>query len=71
MGKPLFDKNVIKSCAWCKHGIKSDFSNVIFCKKRGVMGTDDVCRKYSYDPLKRTPKPACVSGNYKPEDFSL
>ena len=67
----FFDKSVPKSCVWCEHGIKSDYSNEIFCKKRGVVGLDSVCRKYRYDPLKRTPKSQTVSKNYKAEDFCI
>ena len=67
----IFNKNQRKSCAFCAYGIKSDYSNEIFCKKKGIVGTDDVCRKYKYDVLKRTPEAKTISKNYSSEDFKL
>lgn len=67
----FFSKKTDKSCAWCKYGVKSDYSADIFCKKCGVVGTDNVCRRYKYDPLKRTPYTQTISKEYTAEDFSL
>ncbi|MBR0466474.1 MAG: hypothetical protein IJJ40_03150 [Clostridia bacterium] len=66
----FFNKNTIKSCKWCVHGINSEYTDDIFCKKRGVVN-NDVCRKYKYNPLKRTPEKTEISKNYSKEDFSL
>lgn len=66
-----FNKKTRKSCAWCLFGTKSDFSDEIFCKKRGVVGTDNVCCKYRYDVLKRTPEEPHISKNYTADDFKL
>lgn len=71
MAKKPFDKNVKKSCVWCTYGIKSKYSDEIFCKKKGVLNCDDVCRKYEYDPLKRIPQKTGVGTDYSPEDFKL
>ena len=67
----FFDKNVRKSCMWCEHGVKSEYSNEIFCKKRGVVGLDNVCRKYRYDPLKRVPQNQEISKEFKSDDFII
>lgn len=71
MGVKLFNKSTRKSCAWCTYGVKSQYSDEIFCKKHGVVGTDDVCRKYSYDPLKRTPDNIVIDKSYSAKDFEL
>ena len=69
MSQKLFNKSVKKSCAWCKYGRKSEYSNEIFCKKRGVVTADDYCRKYNYDPLKRVPDRQTVSKEFSNNDF--
>ncbi|MBR3909115.1 MAG: hypothetical protein IKJ50_05290 [Clostridia bacterium] len=66
-----FNKNLQKSCLWCVHGTKSEYSDEIFCKKRGVTTRADACRKYKYDPLKRTPLQVKPAGEFTKEDFSL
>lgn len=71
MGKSVFNKKISKSCLYCFHGRKSEFSNDIFCKKRGVTNRLDACRHYKYDALKRTPSRIKPNDNYNPEDFNL
>ncbi len=71
MSGKMFDKNLKKSCAWCIHGRKSDYTDEVFCKKRGVTSSFDCCRKYKYDPLKRIPDSAGIGKDYSPEDFTL
>ncbi len=71
MGKSVFNKNLRKSCSICVHGIKSEFSSLVFCKKKGVVLEDEPCRKYEYNPLKRCPEKSEISSNYSPEDFKL
>ncbi|MBO4431950.1 MAG: hypothetical protein J5852_00305 [Clostridia bacterium] len=60
-----------KSCSYCIHGKKSEYTDEVFCVKRGITSVDDCCRKYKYDPLKRTPDSISIDKNYKAEDFSL
>ncbi len=69
MGLKAFNKKLSKSCLYCVHGKKSDYSDDVFCKKHGVTSRLDACRHYRYDPLKRTPNKAKPSQNYNPEDF--
>lgn len=67
----FFDKGVKKSCVWCIHGRKSEYTDDVFCIKRGVTSADSYCRKYRYDPLKRTPERQSIPTDYKSEDFNL
>lgn len=71
MSAKFFDKKLKHSCAWCRYGKKSDYTDDIFCLKRGVTGRFDSCRHYKYDPLKRIPENAKLSGNYTAEDFEI
>lgn len=67
----FFNKKTDKSCVWCEYGVKSEYSSDIFCKKHGVVREDNVCKKYKYDPLKRTPKSQNISKDFSDKDFSL
>lgn len=71
MSKPFFNRDLSPACAYCLHGWKSEYSDEIFCKKRGVTSPDDSCRSFRYDVLKRKPKKNAPSGDFKPEDFEL
>lgn len=71
MSDKLLGKNVRKSCAWCVHGVKSEYSDEVFCIKNGVTLINDYCRKYKYDPLKRIPDRKKIAGKFSAEDFKL
>lgn len=71
MAKPFFNKDIPPACEYCRYGHKSDYSDDIFCSKRGVTSPGDSCRRFRYDVLKRTPRRTTPSGEFKPEDFEL
>lgn len=71
MAKPFFNKEIPPACEYCIHGRQSEYSDEIFCAKRGVVEKRDSCRKYRYDVLKRTPQKPLAAGEFKPEDFEL
>ena len=71
MSAKLFDKDLKKSCLWCVHGKKSDYTDEVFCVKRGITSANDFCRKYKYDPLKRTPDMQTIDKSYNADDFHL
>lgn len=62
----LFNKKIDPSCSYCEKGSRISETEVI-CVKRGIVSSNHACRKFSYDPLKRTP-PAPVK--LKTDDFS-
>lgn len=71
MSNKHFNKKLEPHCEYCVHGICSEFSNEVLCRKKGVTDAKDSCRKYKYDPLKREPQKLKISDNYRPEDFLL
>lgn len=71
MSAKPFDETIKKSCIWCVYGKKSEYTNDVFCKKKGVTSSDDYCRKYKYDPLKRTPERQSIEKDYKADDFII
>lgn len=71
MAEKAFDKKLPHSCEYCVYGEQSSYTNEILCKKQGITGFRDSCRKYKYDPLKREPMKAKIADNYSSEDFEL
>ena len=68
----LFDKNIEPRCAYCQWGTPLN-EGQIMCSKKGIVACAGSCRRFRYDPLKRTPpKPAAVRFDHlKDEDFIL
>lgn len=50
----LFRKNIDADCAICRFCAPAG-ENRIICAKRGMVTNPTPCRKFQYDPLKRTP----------------
>lgn len=71
MAKPIFNNNIVKSCDYCRHSIKSSAYPLILCKFKGPVGTENCCRKYVYDPIKRTPMQSSGLQNFNAKDFEL
>ncbi len=69
--KKMFNKDIQKKCEYCIHASPLGKNSEMVCLKRGIVNSDDLCRKYKYDPLKREPKKQLISDNYSPEDFVL
>ena len=68
----LFRKKIERSCSYCLHGVGLE-DGMVLCAKKGVKSMDDKCRKFKYDPCKRTP-PRAKAPNFRifdEDDFSL
>lgn len=68
----LFRKDIDPRCAYCEHGSQINEREVV-CVKQGVMPVESHCRRFRYDPLKRTPpRPATLDTEHlKEKDFSI
>lgn len=71
MFKLRFNKKQDKYCKYCIFGKTLDFSGEVFCKKKGFVSSLDYCRRFKYDPLKRTPSTSTLKNTYTKEDFTL
>ena len=71
MKKLKFDKKIEKYCCHCTHGKLLEYTDEVFCSKKGFVSKFDSCLKYKYDPLKRRPDSTSSSGDFTEEDFSL
>lgn len=68
----LFRKKMPRSCSYCQHGTRLNEDEVL-CIRKGIVRIDRNCRKFSYDPCKRTPLKLKASdfSKYNEKDFSL
>ena len=68
----LFRKNIVPSCAYCKHGIFIGLGEVA-CSRRGIMQDRGSCSAFRYEPTKRKPEYAAkpVAREYTSEEMSL
>ncbi len=59
MRKRREDDKLERVCAFCEYGTllpaDAQGNTFVLCKKNGMVKDTSVCRKFSYDPLKRTP----------------
>ena len=47
-----------KICAMCELSVPLFEDDNMLCKHFGIVSKDHTCKKFSYDPLKRTPPKA-------------
>lgn len=71
LGKSVFNKNISRSCEYCANAQICSALNLIFCKFKGPVSQQDSCRRYKYDPLKRTPRADAKLPKYTADDFKL
>ncbi|MBQ3215267.1 MAG: hypothetical protein IJB11_04025 [Oscillospiraceae bacterium] len=68
----LFRKKSPCSCTYCARGTVMEDGQIL-CVKRGLITEKEKCRKFRYDPCKRTPLKAKALDlkKYDDLDFSL
>lgn len=71
MKKSIFSKSISPKCIYCETGILAQDGTSVLCTKKGVMQPDSFCKKFRYDPLKRTPETVKLQSDFTSEDFSL
>ena len=49
-------KEIEKICAYCEHSRDTQDSEYLICSKNGIVHAMYKCRKFVYDPIKRSPK---------------
>lgn len=68
--KKLFGNSVEPDCRYCIHNASAN-ETVIDCPESAAGKPEAPCRRFSYDPLKRSPQNLPPLPQYDPEDFSL
>ncbi len=67
----VFNKKLPKYCLYCKFGQYLEYSDEVFCTKRGFVDKFSKCHTYKYDPLKRVPEVRDVKSDFIKEDFEI
>lgn len=67
--KKLFGNNIPPSCNYCCFSAKNNSGKPV-CSN-GALSTEEPCKKYVYDPLKREPLPAPTLPKFTADDFKL
>lgn len=62
---------ISKVCAYCETAQCLNDKSTMLCAKKGVVSSDNFCRKFKYDPLKRNPNPPPSLPAFTKEDFIL
>ena len=59
MANKAIAETIERYCVFCEYGTPmptdKDGNETVLCSKKGVVRGKTVCRKFSYDPLKREP----------------
>lgn len=71
MKQKIMGEGITPKCEYCRFGKISADQTAILCPRKGVTEMDDVCKKFKYDPCKRSPHPAAQLQQFSAEDFSL
>ncbi|HIZ56123.1 MAG TPA: hypothetical protein H9671_07980 [Firmicutes bacterium] len=71
MKKKLFGSRITPACTYCRHGNLGKDGKYVLCERNGIVDAYYHCRKFSYSPLKRVPKPLPPLPQYTKDDFSL
>ena len=50
------DSEIERFCKFCQHSSELSDEDTMLCSKKGIVAADYVCKKFTYDPLKREPK---------------
>jgi len=59
-------------CSYCQYSVALIDRDEVGCIRHGVVSTSFHCRRFRYDPFKRTPlKPARLKKDYVDADFQL
>ncbi len=52
----LNEAEIERFCRFCQHSSELSDEDTMLCSKKGIVKSDFVCKKFTYDPLKREPK---------------
>jgi len=66
--KRALAEKIDRACAFCENASTLRDKDFMLCQKFGVVSAGHICRRFSYDPLKRLPAPRrIISEEISPE----
>ena len=51
----LFRRKIERACAYCARAARID-DDTVACRRKGPVPAEGSCRRFKYDPLKRSPE---------------
>jgi len=69
--RPLFGSRVDPACCYCQHSTPGDDPAFLTCRHKGKVQAGASCRRFRYDPLRRTPARQTVLPHYTKEEFEI
>ncbi len=69
--KKLFGNHIEPSCETCALGMVSSDGETVLCRHAGAPSKHHHCKRFRYDPLKRTPRRQPPPASFTAADFSL
>lgn len=64
-------KEIEKICAYCEYSRDTHDSEYLVCSKKGIVHAMYKCRKFIYDPIKRSPRsPAKKTSDFEYVDLN-
>ena len=65
------NKEIEKICAFCEHARDTHDEDFLVCSKKGIVHASYRCRRFIYDPMKRTAKrPLSPTGGFEYVDLN-
>lgn len=62
-------KPIEPMCEYCERAHTE--SGTLICSKKGEVSSDDSCKKFKYDPLKRVPRKPKLNTDFSAKDFEI
>ncbi len=67
----MFNFDITPACEYCLNGKKKKPTSPLLCSYKGVVSPYSRCKKFQYDPSKRTPKRTEKLKIHDPSEFLL
>lgn len=67
----LFNEDISPACEYCEFGSDSADYRMVLCKKEGMVSPYYRCKRFRYNPVRRTPKRMARLPEIDPSDFVL
>ena len=69
--KNYHENELTCACEYCESASEVCDGDAVLCSRHGMVGREHICRRFSYDPLKRRPAPFRMPDNIDVADLLL
>ena len=65
------EQAIEKKCCYCESAFPIKDTNGYMCNKKGIVTYSFSCKKFTFDPLKLSPKLPAKALKFSPSDFEI